>query len=1845
MAKLVASIFNEYLSVLFEDFSSKNVSSKLFTGKINIQNVNVRKDLLKEILDPVFPNIEVVQALCDSVSVHIPTLHLKSQPVEVKISALHIVLREPVEFTAVSTNLLSKFDKASGGKAKDAGQSPAVISWNAGLAIAFGATVHIDLIDIRLEPLLGADGLRPPMLRLEVMNLKVYSTDEKWRKVPLNKSWELSQSNKDAIQVFKEVSIDSISVSFESEENSSAILTLPLLLRLHLSLSRIGLVPRSVYVEAVVNTCSLKLGSEEVRHLLIFLLSLDRCLQRSNKPEKRPDTYKSEYESSEIVLNTRARSHSAAEAISDITDRFATAAIAEELSRELSSSGVSEAGIDEFSSSSLAFDTGEEINSSTKLVPTFKLRFSAREIRLDLLLGDGDIYIVKVSDCGASDQLFFCVESGPVDSSNDAVLLSSADCQVISTIVNATIAPIIMERLSRISKDQLLPVMTILSNDFSMTFLHPRPPPPQKGFSIRWNLAHIFIAIPLDDCARLYGMIMSDDVLSWICRDPGIFSRLALSGNPPPIDPFDISDCEFDAHLSLKVLDIALPLVGSNLWFDRFGHDKHLQHALRVRIDDILLASGSKSVEKEHHLNSDPVNSLNFSKLSHSGRIAYLSIETAAFCVLLGSTSISRLQVKTQDLTSIAADMPPHSALLVHLPSFLIKMEFPLMPIASNIQDQAHLQVQSLIRLVQIKKAFVQTGHIKHRLFILKSHSNCFPASVFIDWLCECGHATSRDDAVSIGQQFLIHHFFRCVGGSSEDFCDDDSLYRFYNDETQSFKDRHLWLRILAAQEQKVLQAKDGLLDGLNRDFTAHQHIPSGSNPFVLHIECRGKASIVLDCTKLLQIVQAMVPLLELFSLHAGLSHIAMLGLIDMNNRHSMFVHPNFCTCLVAPTHLAISVLLQAIQVRVVLKTCGDISLTSAGVDDRVNMDISIGSMCMTGEAPPDLMMLKMRRLWEDSHGIKPQPIPQLNLKISVDTIGVSLVIPQVASCPLPVIFQPESEGCRQISIDISMSVDGAMPSVGMRSFLDGMSKINKRLELTPGISKDDASSASQKPNIVLVRAKVDGLCVSVSVDALNLVLKGIVSTANCLDKTSLLKIAEVFGSVGSSGLVLLSSAYLTSARMCLIHLISVEPDSVLANSTSIDILKIWQLELKHHDEEQVRSVNDYMLRALWCFGVDFHGSSFIVQFRTSHLSSHYLNVKIDCVAARAALIQQLRSKLDFFPDFSVMELSAPTLEPLMRRVIETFVVLGAQMVASLGSCNISCITIGEVVPASSFRSSEIGFEGSFFLKSFRSGTAVSGCALWDDAVAHVDFSGKDSDGSLHFFITSTFVQELILAFSAIVASAAEIRSLVELQFPSKLRDLIFSSFERRSIGPSGSACTDTSVFSRDATSPGDHAHQNNPPPKKFDSAIRPLLSDSKRSLQAVRNLEASLSILQHISESTLGHSIAPFLAANASSKLTLSKSMPSWAAGVTAKSSDKLATGFPWSHSFLETSLIEGAVRFFRCEKEAVKKGPSTFFNRGFRVDWQTRWAIVRSSGSLLLFDDSNASSPPSVRVDMTFVQYHQVVSDSSKHPSRWQHSSSGDCICLQQPVGDDIFLAIVDDSSAGDQVKQWIDSFRECALEMRVQKAMKDEAAASLARVRAFCDDGVSCNILPDEALLSGIPLPDALPVLVNNIIHARDEAILAHHDLSSARVELEVTKSALASSAQDLQMLRRLLEQREDELRACNQALNDAVLLKQHAVSDASRAKASIMAAIMTSSSSTLSPSVRPMLALPPRLSALGKTSTDDPSDDDEISIALSARVNYCSSDLLAAAGSTAHLVPEVSSSFIRLSIIFK
>ena len=88
MAKVVAKIFDQYLGVLFSDFSSKNVSSQLYKGHLEVHDVHVRKELLKEALSPVFPNLEIRKAVCDKVVLKIPLAKLNSEPTLVSIGVI-----------------------------------------------------------------------------------------------------------------------------------------------------------------------------------------------------------------------------------------------------------------------------------------------------------------------------------------------------------------------------------------------------------------------------------------------------------------------------------------------------------------------------------------------------------------------------------------------------------------------------------------------------------------------------------------------------------------------------------------------------------------------------------------------------------------------------------------------------------------------------------------------------------------------------------------------------------------------------------------------------------------------------------------------------------------------------------------------------------------------------------------------------------------------------------------------------------------------------------------------------------------------------------------------------------------------------------------------------------------------------------------------------------------------------------------------------------------------------------------------------------------------------------------------------------------------------------------------------------------------------------------------------------------------------------------------------------------------------------------------------------------------------------------------------------------------------
>lgn len=165
MAKVITKIFDQYLSVLFSDFSTKNVSSQLLKGHLEVHDVHVRKELLKEALSPVFPNLEIRRAVCDRVVLKIPVSRLSSEPTLVQIGVLwgvlelgltpqtlHVVLEEPLALQAASTNLLDLFRPKNAKNAKPVRGEESVrwglrgqktVNWNFGLKIALSCRIEI----------------------------------------------------------------------------------------------------------------------------------------------------------------------------------------------------------------------------------------------------------------------------------------------------------------------------------------------------------------------------------------------------------------------------------------------------------------------------------------------------------------------------------------------------------------------------------------------------------------------------------------------------------------------------------------------------------------------------------------------------------------------------------------------------------------------------------------------------------------------------------------------------------------------------------------------------------------------------------------------------------------------------------------------------------------------------------------------------------------------------------------------------------------------------------------------------------------------------------------------------------------------------------------------------------------------------------------------------------------------------------------------------------------------------------------------------------------------------------------------------------------------------------------------------------------------------------------------------------------------------------------------------------------------------------------------------------------------------------------------------------------------
>lgn len=134
---------------------------------------------------------------------------------------------------------------------------------------------------------------------------------------------------------------------------------------------------------------------------------------------------------------------------------------------------------------------------------------------------------------------------------------------------------------------------------------------------------------------------------------------------------------------------------------------------------------------------------------------------------------------------------------------------------------------------------------IKDRQIWFTRHAKCFVGSAAVDWMVEKGHAASREDAVSVGNQMIesdiIHHV-----SDEKSFQDDNVWYRYREDESNYDGMSYMGQKKNCSKAGLLSYKKGGLGSGWADRFVV---ITEGDQPRWLHYESEhaSKPSKIID--------------------------------------------------------------------------------------------------------------------------------------------------------------------------------------------------------------------------------------------------------------------------------------------------------------------------------------------------------------------------------------------------------------------------------------------------------------------------------------------------------------------------------------------------------------------------------------------------------------------------------------------------------------------------------------------------------------------------------------------------------------------------------------------------------------------------------------------------------------------------------------------------------------------------------------------------------------------------------------------------------------------------------------
>jgi hypothetical protein len=535
MAKFLVKRLDEYLKVILEDFGSQNVNSSLFKGDVKLANARVRSDFLKEILQ--FPNIEIKEAVLTQLQIHIPWTSIRKEPVSVDIDTLRVVLFEPEHLTVAATSLLGIFKKKEedSKKKQDAKAAPQV-SWNFGLQIACGVRITIKSIEFVVDSLVGFKELRPPSVLLRVRNIKIASVDQHGRPGTLKDCFAHNDLLRDIVKVYKSIDIEKIEMCLLTGKLSSEIVTIPA--ASGLVVLTFGKKPLTlVNLKLNFNLDRVQIGwmREDANALILFLLSLGRCLFRERQ--------------SEALLYGLTDSDSA-------TPVLAHASAIEsdiEMHDDEIEEDAEESGGAAVSSGSDAEHTAAGVVDIYLTLKTLRVFLIGEDQRVEV----GNIARGTVSSKPSQIDVHASMQWLQTDG-KVCTHVGATEC--IRTVTRLELPIVAIDTCCKDGSERQR-LLAVSIPDVTLSFLHPRPAPPAVGFSVQAAVENLYVRADLEHFWFIFRFLVSPTIEEVLSREPSLFVRLGrfLYTNKAT-NPFNIYDSEFSVGISVGFSSIFVPL-------------------------------------------------------------------------------------------------------------------------------------------------------------------------------------------------------------------------------------------------------------------------------------------------------------------------------------------------------------------------------------------------------------------------------------------------------------------------------------------------------------------------------------------------------------------------------------------------------------------------------------------------------------------------------------------------------------------------------------------------------------------------------------------------------------------------------------------------------------------------------------------------------------------------------------------------------------------------------------------------------------------------------------------------------------------------------------------------------------------------------------------------------------------------------------------------------------------------------------------------------------------------------------------------------------------------------------